>query len=108
MTFGGTMDFHFVAGDTNSKLQVTCKRTDTGAVIDVTTATVTLRWSVNEGTTTEDTMTKEDAVNGIVSYTWGTDELEAGILKCEVEIDSGGNVVTSLEAMRFSVRDRLP
>lgn len=108
MTFGGTMDFHFVEGDTNSKLQVTCKRTDTGAAIDVSAATVKLYWSMNEGTRQSATMTKEDAPNGVVSYTFTTGQLEGGQLKCEVEITSGGLPLTSLEAMYFSVRRRIP
>jgi hypothetical protein len=108
MTFGGTMDYHFVQGDQNSKLQVTCVRDDTGAAIDVSSATVNLYWSMNEGTTQTSEMDDEDAANGVVSYTWGDGELGAGQLKCEVEILSGGLPLTSIEAMRFTVRERLP
>jgi hypothetical protein len=111
MTFGGTMDYHFVASDTSSKLQVTCKRTDTGAAIDVSAAgtTVTLYWSVNEGAKQSAEMTKTNGgSDGIVDYTWQTGELVSGQLKCEVEIDDGGNKLTSLEAPRFTVRERIP
>jgi hypothetical protein len=107
MTFGGSMDYDFVAGDRNSKLQCTCVREADDTAIDVTTATVNLRWSMNEGTVTSSSMTKEDAANGVVSYTFGDGELVAGRLKAEVEILSGGLPLTSLEAMRFSVRERV-
>lgn len=108
MTFGGTMDYHFVQGDQNSKLQVTCVRDDTGLPIDVSSSTNTLYWSMNEGTTQSVEMADEDAANGVISHTWGEDELGAGQLKCEVEIVSGGLPLTSIEAMRFTVRERLP
>lgn len=108
MTYGGTMDYHFVAGDENSTLRVTCKRSDTGVAIDVSTSTNKLFWSINDGTVIEDAMSLTgDGTDGIVEYTWGTDELAAGILKCEVEITSGGLPLTQLEMMRFTVRERL-
>jgi hypothetical protein len=104
------MDYHFVAGDTSSTLQVTCKRTDTGAAIDVSAAgtVITLYWSVNEGTVQNAVMTKTNGgSDGIVDYTWQAGELAAGQLKCEVEIDDGGEKLTSLEAPRFTIRERL-
>lgn len=108
MTYGGTMDYHFVEGDQNSTLRVTCKRSDTGAVIDVSTSTNKLHWSINEGTKTISNMSfYTDGSDGILDYTWGLNELAAGILKCEVEITSGGLPLTQLEVMRFTVRERL-
>jgi BppU N-terminal domain len=101
---GGSMDYSFVAGDTNSVLTVTCKRADSGAVIDLAGATVSLKWRVDGGTLVTKSMTITDAPNGVCAYTFGTGELVAGIMVAEVAVTIGGKVTTSVEPFRFTVR----
>jgi hypothetical protein len=108
MALGGSMDFSFVAGDTNSVLTVTCKRSDTGAAINLAGMTVSIRWSVDGGTPVTKSMTITDAANGVCTYTFGTGDLVAGIMRAEVIITSSGKVVTSLEPFSFTVRPVLP
>ena len=107
MALGGTLDYNLVAGDTNTALIVTCKRADTGAAIDLTGATVTLKWRIDGGTLATKTMTITDAANGIASYTFGTSELAAGLMVAEVEVAVSGKTSSSVEAMRFTVRPKV-
>lgn len=95
----------FVSGDTGSKLEVTCKRDDTGAVIDLTGSTVKLKWDDAAGALQTKAMTITDAANGIAEYQFLANELFAQQMKFEVEItDSGGKVLHSLELIRENVR----
>lgn len=107
MPFGGLTDYDFVEDDTNSKLKVTCTRDDTGAAINLTGATVTLKYKINAGTLATKTMSVEDTTGGVASYTFTSDELAPGIMVAEVQVESGGKVVSSLEPMRFTIRERL-
>lgn len=96
----------FVSGDTGSKLEVTCKDDDTGAVIDLTGSTVKLKWNNKAGILQTKTMTITDDVGGVAEYQFLTDELTAKQMKFEVEItDSGSNVLRNLEAIRETVRE---
>jgi hypothetical protein len=104
---GGSMDYSFVAGDTDSVLTVTCKRADTGAVINLSAATVALSWRVDGGTLVTKSMTITDAPNGVCTYTFAVDELVAGIMQAEVEVTAAGKKVTSVEPFSFTVRPRL-
>ena len=98
----------FVSGDTGSKLEVTCKDDDTGVVINLTGATVKLKWRDAAEVLQTKTMTIIDAVNGVVDYQFLADELIAPQMKFEVEItDSGGKVLHSIELIRESVRAAL-
>lgn len=101
---GGSMDYSFVAGDTNSVLTVTCRRSDDNVVIDLSGATVALKWRVDGGTLITKSMTITDAPNGICTYTFGAGELVAGIMVAEVAVTIAGKVTTSVEPFRFTVR----
>jgi hypothetical protein len=101
------MSVELVTGDTGSVLQVTCTDNDTAAAIDLTGATVTLRW---EGDTAivEKTMTIDDAAGGVVSYQFLAGEIISPKMKFEVEItDSGGYITTNLELIEVVVREEL-
>jgi hypothetical protein len=105
---GGTMDYDFVSGDTNSVLTVTCKRSDTAAALDLTGATATLKYRIDGGTLVTKTMTVAlPETGGICTYTFGTAELTGGIMVAEVEVTAAGKVLSSLEAMRFTVRPKV-
>jgi hypothetical protein len=106
MALGVPLDWSFVAGDTNSALVVTCKDKD-GVAIDITSATVTLKWSVDGATAVSKTMTVTDGPNGVASYTFATGELVAGIMKAEVRVTAAGKTVTSVEPFTFTVRPAL-
>ena len=98
------MAYEFVAGDTGSKLRVTCQNSD-GTVIDLTGATVVLKWHDIAGLLVTRTMTIVNAVAGIVEYQFLASELIAKTMDFEVEItDSGGNVLRSLKPLYEPVR----
>lgn len=97
----------FVANDTGSKLQITCKDNDTGAVINLTGATVTLRWMDKTGATQNRVMTVTSAVNGVTEYLFAVGELIYPQMTFEVRItDSGGKEITNLAPIEISVRAR--
>lgn len=97
----------FVAGDTGSKLELTCKDNDAGTVIDLTGSTVVLKWK-DAGSLIDKVMTITDAVAGIVEYQFLADELIAPKMRFEVQITDGtGKVLHSLELLRETVRAAL-
>lgn len=106
MALGLPLDYSFVAADTNSALVVTCNDKD-GTVIDISSATVTLRWSIDGGTVVSKTMTIVDGPNGVASYTFGTGELVAGIMAAEIEVVAAGKKVTSVEPLKFTIRAKV-
>lgn len=105
--FGGTADYQLVEKDTLTTLQVTCKRADTGAVIDLTGITPTLKYKIGGGTLVSRTMTVTTATMGLCTYQFVTNELTPGIMVAEVELLSGGKVVSSLEVARLTIRAKL-
>lgn len=95
----------FVAGDTGSKLEVTCQKNSDGSVINLTGSTVTLQWKDKAGVLVEKVMTITDAVNGIAEYQFAADELVAPLMHFQVKItDASGKVLHSLELIRETVR----
>lgn len=101
------MSVELVTGDTGSVLTVTCTDNDSAAAINLTGATVLLRW---EGDTAlvERTMTIADAPAGIVTYRFLAGEIIFPRMKFEVEItDSGGLITTNLELIEIEVREEL-
>lgn len=97
-----------VTGDTGSKLQVTCKDNDSGAVIDLTGATVTLRWQNKLGVVQNKTMTITNAAGGVAEYEFLAGEISYPKMSFEVRIvDSGGKEITNLEPIELVVRTRL-
>lgn len=103
------MHFDFVARDTASKLRVTCKDNDTGAVINLSGATVVLRWKNAAGTAMiERTMNIVNAGAGLAEYQFAPNELFSSIMHFEVRItDSGGAVMHSTGIIDASVREPL-
>ena len=97
-----------VTGDTGSVLSVTCKDSATGVVIDLTGATVKLRWEDAAGTIVSKTMTVTTPATGIATYQFATTEIFAPKMKFEVEItDSGGKIVSNLALIELTVREQL-
>ncbi len=101
--------YQFVAGDTGSKLKVTCKNDSDSTVINLTGATVKLKWRGSGGTLQTKTMTiLTPATNGQAEYQFLTGELFAGTMDFEVEItDSGGKVIRCLDLISEKVRAAL-
>jgi len=101
------MTIEFVTGDTGSKLVATCVTNSDGLAIDLTGATVRLRW---EGDTSVQTkvMTITDGPNGVAEYQFLAGEIIVPKMKFEVEItDSSGFVVTNLTLIEVGVREQL-
>lgn len=95
----------FVANDTGSKLKVTCKDNDTGAAINLTGATVLLRWMDKTGATQSKTMTVTDAANGVAEYQFAAGEIAYPKMSFDVRItDTGGKIITNLAPIEVTVR----
>jgi hypothetical protein len=105
------MTFRFVSGDTGSKLRVTCRNDSDNSVIDLTGATVALRW-YNRATDAviERTMSIiNPATGGQAEYQFAAAELVAPEMDFEVRItDSGGKIVRSLDLLAEGVRQAYP
>lgn len=101
--------YQFVAGDTGSKLRVTCKNDADSSVIDLTGATVKLKWKDSSGTLQTRTMTLlTPATNGQAEYLFLPGELFAGTMDFEVEItDAGGKIIRCLDLIPEKVRSSL-
>jgi len=96
-----------VTGDTGSKLVVTCNDNDTSSVIDLTGASVVLRW---EGDTQVESraMTITDAANGVAEYKFAAGEIIAPKMRFEVEITAGnGDIITNTALIELVVREQL-
>ncbi len=101
------MSVELVTGDTGSVLTVTCTDNDSGAVINLTGATVKLRWEGNTALVTK-TMTIADAAGGIATYRFLAGEIIFPKMKFEVEItDATGYITTNLELIEIEVREEL-
>jgi len=102
------MGVSFIANDTGSVLEVTCQNDSDSSAINLTGATVTLRWNNIAGTTVEQAMTITNATGGVAQYQFTAGELEEGTTSYEVEItDSGGDIITSLKRLREKVGPKL-
>jgi len=100
--------YQFVSGDTGSKLQVTCKNDADNSIINLTGATVKLKWKDSAGLLISKTMTITNAVGGIAEYQFGTSELYAGAMSFEIEItDTSSKIITSLSLVDTTIRNRL-
>lgn len=99
------MAYDFVSNDTGSVLQVTCTNKATRAAINLTGATVKLKWPGANRTVVEKTMTVVTPLAGVVSYQFLAGELFAPEMRFEVEItDTGGLRTTMLEPLIVQVR----
>jgi len=95
-----------VSGDTGTKLTAIVKDTN-AAVVDLTGATVRLRW-LNETVVTTVTATITDDAAGAIEYLFLAGELIAPGMDIEVEVeDSGGLINTSLEVISLVVREQI-
>jgi|WetSurSiteA1Bulk_404760.scaffolds.fasta_scaffold16651_2 hypothetical protein len=97
----------FVAGDTNSKIRFTFKKASDGSALDLSGATVDLRWKIGAGILTTSAMTVTDAAGGVAEYLFTTGQLVAGTLTAEGRVTSGGKFVTTLEQPNLIVRAAL-
>lgn len=103
------MGYEFVAGDTGSTLQVTCKDNATGAVINLTGKTATLRWKNAGGALQSAAMTIASPATGIATYTFTSADLTAGLTQMEVRITdtATSNYVTQIDLFTAPVRAAL-
>ena len=99
----------FVAGDTGSKLVVTCKNNQDGSVFDLTGASLKLNFKIDSGATKTPAMTVLiPATDGKGEYTFISTDLVAGRMQAAAEItDSAGKIITQLVPFVFAVRAKL-
>lgn len=100
--------YDFTQDDTGSALRVLC-RTQAGAVIDLTGATVQLLWRDAAGVLqTRAMMVESPATAGNASYRFVEGELEPREMHFSARItDSGGKVLSSTDLISASVREKL-
>lgn len=97
--------YDFVSNDTGSVLQVTCRRKSDNTVINLTGATVTVRWKDATRVVTERTMTLTAPLTGIATYQFAAGELFGPEMSFEVEIlDTLSKRVTMLDPIVAKVR----
>ena len=102
------MKFDFVEGD-GGVLRVPCKDAQ-GAAIDLTDATITLKWRKADGSLAEKAMSIVGAATGgKAEYQFTATELFAPRMFCAVMItDAIGKELSSLDYIILNVRKRLP
>lgn len=101
------MAFEFVENDTGSKLQVTCKNDVDNTVIDLTSSSLKLKWVNAAGVLQSKSMTITNASGGVAEYLFVTGELEKGTVDFEVEITTGGLIMSNLALLGVEVRAEL-
>lgn len=99
----------FVANDSGSALQVTCKDKTTGVVIDLTGKTVQLRWEDADGVLVTREMVIVNGPGGIASYKFALNELYGPTMRFEVQITDPvlQTVVTGVDLIEVGVREPL-
>lgn len=99
----------FVAGDTGSAIQTTCIDSNTFEPIDVTDYSISLQWRSMDRTLFSRNMEKIDSVNGIVSYTFQTNELVAPDMSFDVVLTHNDTlqVLTCRDLVKITVRHRV-
>lgn len=96
-----------VEADTLPVLRVTLRYRGTSTPVDLTGATVTLRFGVAEGTVYERPMVIDDIPGGVVHYAFQTGEINPGTMSYEVlVVFSDGGRLTTTELKRLGVRAR--
>ncbi len=97
-----------VTGDTGTKYKITATDDQTGAVINLTGATVRLRWEDETGTVQTRVMTILVATAGTAEYQFLAGEIISGTMRFETEItDSSGYVISSLDLTSLVVREEM-
>ena len=95
-----------VTNDTGSKLQVTCSDNDTGAVLDLTGATVRARWEDVSGIMQTYVMNITEPANGVAEYQFLVGEIVYPKMKIEIEVtDAGGFITSNLTPIELTVRE---
>ena len=97
----------FVENDTGSKIEVTCKNDVDNSVIDISSSTLVLKWVNATGDLQSKAMTITDGANGVAEYLFTAAELEAGTMSFEVEITTGGLIISNLDLINVDVRTEL-
>ena len=103
------MAYELVAGDSGSTVVVTCKDSETKAVIDLTGKAVQLRYKIDGAALVTKTMTVQTpATNGKAEYQFGASDLSVGTLQGEVRIQPGlPDQITSIDPFYLPVRAAL-
>lgn len=107
------MAIDLVEDDTGTVVEYTLVNKKTKAPIDLSGATVVLRWTINGGTPVEQEMEIEDAQSGRVSYQFVAGELavpsgEQSAMRLNVVVtDSGGKVLTQLKPITYTIRKKI-
>jgi len=99
--------YHFVQDNVKVKLSVVC--TDSaGIAIDLSTATVSLRWRLKDGTIINKDMSVEDAAAGVAIYLFQAGELVPPTVEYEITVTKAdGAIITSLDTQILGIRARL-
>jgi hypothetical protein len=102
---------NLVSGDTRPSIEVTLTREDTGSVIDLSSATVQLKFRKKGASSVLVTKTSiassSDAQAGKAIFAWSPGDLNVspGPYEGEVSFTSGGNTETVIELLDFNLRD---
>lgn len=99
---------NLVTGDTGSILEVTVKDKTTGAVVNLTGASVRFFWRDNEGTLQNVVATVTNAAGGVVSHQFTAGQIIAPEMRVEVQVtDSLGNTTTGVDPVELVVREQI-
>lgn len=101
-----------VANDTGTQLSITLKKRKTLQLIDLTDATVRLKWRIDGAALVTRVMTIVDAAGGVATYQFADGELTAvpfgSTLTAEVEVtDAAGKILTGLTPIELKVRAKV-
>jgi hypothetical protein len=102
---------NLVSGDTRPQIEVTLTREDTGAAIDLSGFTVSMKFRKVGETTVLLTKTSiaqsADAALGKAIFQWGTGDLDlnAGYYEGEISFANGGINETVIQLLSFYLRD---
>ena len=105
--------YYLVQGDDAPQIRVVLTRDNTGLAIDVSDATVTLKFRKKGTSAVLTTLTSiapsEDKPDGVAIFSWGATDLDipAGNYEGEIEISftSSSTVETVFETLDFVVRE---
>lgn len=106
-----TEKIKLVSGDSRPQVRVTITDESTGNAVDITGATVRLKFRAVGATTLIDTLIGviQNGPNGVVVFDWNptTLNVEAGDYEGEVEVTfaNGAGVQTLYETLKFKVRE---
>ena len=102
---------NLVSGDTRPSIEITLTRQDTGVAIDLSSATVQMKFR-KKGTNTvlltkTSVASSDDAENGKAVFQWASGDLDiaSGSYEGEVSFTIGSNTETVIELLDFYLRD---